>query len=55
MIDDLVVEIIKSGIWIKLGEELEYDVIVVVIGFVNNRVVLWKMIGCDGVLLFDCF
>jgi cation diffusion facilitator CzcD-associated flavoprotein CzcO len=44
-----------TGIRLRGGEETDFDVIVTATGFVNNRVIPWKMYGRDGVSMHELF
>ncbi|KAK5114047.1 hypothetical protein LTR85_010353 [Meristemomyces frigidus] len=55
LVDDPVVEVTPTGIRTNSGENTEYDIIVAATGFVNSRVVPWKMVGRDGVGLAERF
>lgn len=55
LVMDPIREVTPTGILTESGEDASYDVIIAATGFVNSRVVPWKMLGRDGVDLADRF
>lgn len=55
LVDNPIETITATGVRTKNGEETEYDVIVAATGFVNSRVVPWKMLGRNGIPLAERF
>ena len=53
LVDDPVDTVTATGIRTKSGEEVEYDAIVTATGFVNSRVMPWKMVGKGGISLAE--